>query len=188
MPRLFAGLEIPHHIAVALSLKRGGLPGARWIDPDNYHVTLSFVGDVPQRTASEIAYALADLEGSDPVEVRIEHLDAFGGDKPRSLFARVRPNDGLMELKGSVDHALYRAGVQTERRKFVPHVTLARLKATSAEAVAHYLEGNSTIEPLHFVAPRLVLFSSKPSLGGGPYAHEQHIGLGVDERAFGTGW
>ena len=48
MPRLFTGLEIPAEIGHTLSGLRGGLPGARWIDPENYHVTLRFVGDVAE--------------------------------------------------------------------------------------------------------------------------------------------
>ena len=46
MPRLFTGLEIPAEIGHTLSSLRGGLPGARWIDPENYHVTLRFIGDI----------------------------------------------------------------------------------------------------------------------------------------------
>ena len=46
MPRLFTGLEIPAEIGQTLSNLRGGLPGARWIDPENYHVTLRFIGDI----------------------------------------------------------------------------------------------------------------------------------------------
>ena len=46
MPRLFTALEIPRNAAMSLSLLRGGLPGARWIDVENYHITLRFIGDV----------------------------------------------------------------------------------------------------------------------------------------------
>ena len=58
MPRLFTGLEIPADVAQALSMMRGGLPGARWIDPENYHVTLRFIGDVDDAFAHEIASLL----------------------------------------------------------------------------------------------------------------------------------
>src|SRR6201990_1459449 len=54
MPRLFAGLEIPAEIGETLSNLRGGLPGARWIDPENYHVTLRFIGDIDGMSANEI--------------------------------------------------------------------------------------------------------------------------------------
>ena len=53
MPRLFTGLEIPKALGETLSLLRGGLPGARWIDPENYHVTLRFIGDVDDDIADE---------------------------------------------------------------------------------------------------------------------------------------
>ena len=55
MPRLFTGVEIPPDVGQALSTLRGGLPGARWIDPENYHVTLRFIGDVDDAIAQEIA-------------------------------------------------------------------------------------------------------------------------------------
>ena len=173
MPRLFTGLEIPSEIALALSLKRGGMPGSRWIDPENYHITLSFIGDVESRTAREIAHYLGDVRGFEPFPICLEHLDAFGGDRPRSIFARVQPNDELTALKAGLDAALWRAGVKPEKRKYVPHVTLARLRGASSLMVADYLEGNATVAPLRFNARRFVLFSSKPSMGGGPYGREQ---------------
>ena len=55
MPRLFTGLEIPRHVADSLSMMRGGLPGARWIDPENYHLTLRFIGDIDDALARDIA-------------------------------------------------------------------------------------------------------------------------------------
>src|SRR6202048_2797050 len=58
MPRLFTGREIPAEIGQTLSNLRGGLPGARWIDPENYHVTLRFIGDIDGVSANEIASML----------------------------------------------------------------------------------------------------------------------------------
>ena len=55
MPRLFTALEIPRHVGQSLAMMRGGLPGARWIDPDNYHLTLRFIGDIDDALAREIA-------------------------------------------------------------------------------------------------------------------------------------
>ena len=62
MPRLFTGLEIPPEIGQSLSMLRGGLPGARWIDPENYHVTLRFIGDIDDALAREIAYLLDQVQ------------------------------------------------------------------------------------------------------------------------------
>ena len=63
MPRLFTGLEIPPLVAQTLATMRGGLPGARWIDPENYHLTLRFLGEVPGHRAEELDLALATLRG-----------------------------------------------------------------------------------------------------------------------------
>jgi hypothetical protein len=54
LPRLFTGLEVPYDVGLALSLKRGGLYGARWMDSENYHITLRFIGDVDHTTANEV--------------------------------------------------------------------------------------------------------------------------------------
>ena len=85
MPRLFTGLEIPPDVGFALSLKRGGLSGARWIDPENYHITLRFIGDVDGKMADEVVDSLDRLSNSLQFSIRLTHLGSFGGDKPRAL-------------------------------------------------------------------------------------------------------
>ena len=73
MPRLFTGLEIPAEIGQTLSSLRGGLPGARWIDPENYHVTLRFIGDIDGISANEIASMLFRVNRK-PFEVAVQGL------------------------------------------------------------------------------------------------------------------
>ena len=177
MPRLFTGLEIPADIGFALSLKRGGLTGARWIDADNYHITLRFIGDVDHQTANEVADSLDRLTNSMRFAVRLTHLGIFGGDKPRSLYAGVEPSENLLRLQAAQERVLQRAGLEPEGRKFVPHVTLARLRGGSALEVARFLADAGRFEPLSFPVGRFVLFSSKDSVGGGPYVIEQSYGL-----------
>src|SRR5204862_4460870 len=58
MPRLFTGVELPPSIGQSLAMMRGGLPGARWSDPENYHLTLRFIGDIDDALAREIAGVL----------------------------------------------------------------------------------------------------------------------------------
>lgn len=177
MPRLFTGLEIPQDVAFALSLKRGGLSGARWIDPENYHITLRFIGDVDGQTADEVADSLDRLANSLRFSIRLTHLGTFGGDKPRALFAGVEPSEALSRLQAAHERVLQRAGLPPEGRKFVPHVTLARLRGTSAEDMARFIAEAARFEPLTFVPARFVLFSSRDSVGGGPYLVEQSYPL-----------
>jgi RNA 2',3'-cyclic 3'-phosphodiesterase len=177
MPRLFTGLEIPPDLGFALSLKRGGLTGARWIDPENYHITLRFIGDVDGQTANEVVDSLDRLSNTLTFPIRLTHLASFGGDRPRALYAAVEPSEALSRLQASQERMLQKAGLAPEGRKFVPHVTLARLRGTSAPELARFIAESSRFEPLVFTPARFVLYSSRDSVGGGPYLVEESYPL-----------
>ena len=177
MPRLFTGLEIPADIAFALSLKRGGLHGAHWIDAENYHITLRFIGDVDNATAADVEASLERLANSLPFTVRLTHLGGFGGNKPHALYAGIELNDTLARLQAAHERLLQRIGLAPEGRKYTPHVTLARLRGTAPEEVARYLAMAGRFEPMEFPARRFVLYSSRDSVGGGPYVVEQSYPL-----------
>lgn len=171
MPRLFTGLEIPPGLATELALMRGGLSGARWIDTNNYHITLRFIGDIDLPTARAVAETLDDIRRK-PFTVTLGGLDAFGGDKPRAIVARVSPTPALLELQAEQERLVRRIGMPPEPRKFTPHVTLARLRRAPGMAVAAYL-GDRGFLSRSFTAEQFVLFSSRDSVGGGPYIKEE---------------
>ena len=173
MPRLFTGLEIPRDVAFALSLKRGGLYGARWMDAENYHITLRFIGDVDHVVADEVTDALDRLSNSEAFTLKLGHLGSFGGDKPRALYAGVEDNATLRRLQAAQERVLQMLGLPPEGRKFTPHVSLARLRGTSAEEIARFIAFSGRFQPLEFPVGRFVLLSSKDSVGGGPYLVEQ---------------
>ncbi|MBA5778683.1 RNA 2',3'-cyclic phosphodiesterase [Stappia sp. F7233] len=173
MPRLFTGLEIPAETGMFLSMLRGGLRGARWIDPENYHLTLRFIGDIDDRMADEVVDALDRIHRR-PVEIRIDGLGSFGNGKPHSIWARVVPNQALMELQAEQERILQRLGLPAERRKYVPHITIARMKGgTTNEEAARWLAERGHFQAPSFTAGRFVLFSSRASVGGGPYLVEE---------------
>lgn len=172
MPRLFAGLEIPPSVGQALSWLRGGLPGARWIEPTDYHITLRFVGDIDDRTAFELVHALDRVERTE-FDVRLAGIDVFGADKPHSVFARVEPTPEIRELQADLERLCQRLGLKPEPRKFTPHVTLARLRRSNPADVASWLSlrGGFTCPP--FRVEQFALFSARDSVGGGPYLVEE---------------
>jgi 2'-5' RNA ligase len=176
MPRLFTGIEIPPDIGQTLSLLRGGLPGARWIDPENYHLTLRFIGDVDSRAAFEAASVLARIERQ-AFELRLDGLSSFGGRKPRAIIAMVSASKPLLELQVEHERLLQRAGLEPEGRKYTPHVTLARLRESSNRQVAEYLAERGSFRSASFIVSRFVLFSSRNSVGGGPYVVEEAFAL-----------
>ncbi len=180
MPRLFTGLEIPAAIAQSLAMMRGGLPGARWIDPENYHLTLRFIGDIDDALARDIAGLLGRVRRT-TFELYFAGLSSFGGRKPRAVIAAVAPVAPLMELQAEQERLLQRLGLEPEGRKFTPHVTLARLRASSSRQVADYLAARGHYRSSTFAVSRFVLFSSRASVGGGPYVVEADYPLAERE-------
>jgi len=177
MPRLFTGLEIPPDIGQSLALLRGGLPGARWIDPENYHLTLRFIGDVDDMVAREVISVLGRVKRGGPFELRMEGLTSFGGRKPRAVIANVTPSQPLLEVQAEQERLMRRIGLEPEGRKFTPHVTLARLRESSSREVADYLALRGLFRTASFRVERFVLYSSRASVGGGPYVVEAEYPL-----------
>ncbi|WP_312223627.1 RNA 2',3'-cyclic phosphodiesterase [Rhizobium rhizoryzae] len=186
MPRLFTALEIPRHIALSLSLLRGGLPGARWIDVDNYHITLRFIGDVDGRTADEIVDRLDRIDREE-FQLTLTGIGSFGSKKPHSIWAGVSPSPELQALQGEIDRICMRVGLAPDPRKFTPHVTLARLKNSRLDDVVQYLSGRGNFHTMSFTVPRFVLMSSKESVGGGPYLTEEVFPLQESLASYAAG-
>jgi 2'-5' RNA ligase len=178
MPRLFTGIEVPPEIGQELSAYRGGLPGARWIDPENYHITLRFIGDVDGGIARDVFSMLGDGRRRGAIRVTIDGLSTFGGDRPRAVFARAAHNPEMAELQAEQERLIRRVGLPPEKRKFTPHVTLARLRTASPIDVAGYIAMRGIFPKITFTARRFVLYSSRDSVGGGPYVVEAAYPLG----------
>ncbi|MEO0383636.1 MAG: RNA 2',3'-cyclic phosphodiesterase [Pseudomonadota bacterium] len=180
MPRLFTGLELPREVGDQLSLLQGGLQdgrgGARWIDRDNFHVTLRFIGDVDHGVAREVVSAL-DRVRHGPITLKLDGLASFGGNKPHSIFVRIAPSQELSDLQGEQERIAQRLGLKAERRTFIPHITLARCRGLEPGAVAHWLSLRGGIMNLSFEVERFVLYSSRDSVGGGPYVVEEDYPL-----------
>src|ERR1700677_1614872 len=121
MPRLFTGLELPDAVVGQLALMRGGIVGARWLEPEDYHITLRFIGDIDARTARDIDETLGDIRRPE-APVRFEGLSWFGGDKPRAIVAKVKAEPALMDLQAEQERRLRRIGIEPETRKYTPHV------------------------------------------------------------------
>ena len=179
MPRLFTGLELPPDIAFELDMLKGGIPGARWVDVNSFHITLRFAGDISEATADELDRALASIQ-VEPFELQLRSIGYFGGCKPRALFARAHADEQLIRLQNAHERICQSVGLAVEPRRFTPHVTVARLKKASIVAANHFVARHNLYKSRPFKVSRFVLYSSRPSRGGGPYALEQTYDL---ERA-----
>jgi 2'-5' RNA ligase len=176
MPRLFTGIEIPPDIADRLAMLRGGLPNARWIDRDNYHLTLRFIGDVDRRVAEDVAESL-DRVRRPVFSLRLTGVSALGTKRPHAIVAMAEATPALTELQAEHERILQRIGLPPEGRKYTPHVTLARLRHGHPRDIAEYLTLRGGFFAQPFAVERFVLFSSRDSTGGGPYIAEETYDL-----------
>jgi len=183
MPRLFTGIEIPAEQREEIARLKLPLPGGgRWIEPDDLHLTLRFVGDIEKSQAEDFADRLESID-LDAFELRLSGLGVFGGNDPRSIWTGVEDSASLEALARANDRAARAAGLPPDARQFKPHVTLARLKYASADEVARVLQRLGAFRSEPFIVTRFVLFSSKPKSGGGPYVVEEAFNLRGGEYA-----
>ncbi len=172
MPRLFAGLEVPEELSDELAGLEQPMPGARWVDPDNHHITLRFFGDISGRMVDELIDGLAAIE-TDFFNVQVRGIVTPPMRDPHSLWAGVELSDGLKRLQNATERAARSAGLAPERRPFRPHVTVARLNRTPDFVLARFLQRHAAFRAEPFAASRFCLYSAKPHTGGGPYVIEQ---------------
>jgi 2'-5' RNA ligase len=151
-----------------LSLLYSGIPKARWVDPGNLHLTLRFIGEIPEAVAVDVDEALLRLRAR-RFSLQLAGTGVFGGDRPRQLWVGVERNPELTALHDKVEQALTRIGLPPEPRKFAPHVTLARLYNPLADKVAEFLavHGGFRVEPLPVEAFSLI--ASYPTKAGSVY-------------------
>ncbi len=176
MPRLFTALEIPAEVVPRLEMLRGRLPGARWIRPENYHLTLRFAGDIDEPQADDFVEALSEI-AVEPFALKLSGIGSFGGRKPRALWAGVEDCEPLMRLQRAHERAARKAGLAPETRNFLAHVTIARLKGAEPGAVAHYLSSVGAFQLEPFPVEDFVLMSAREGSGGGPYVVEARFAL-----------
>ena len=141
MLRLFVGIGFPPALKLQLSLLRSGVPGAKWVDPGNFHLTLRFIGETDEVVAADIDDALVRLRAR-RFTLQLAGTGVFG-DRPRSLWVGVERSPELVALRDKIEQALIRAGLPPEQRKFAPHVTLARLHNPELDALSGFLAANA---------------------------------------------
>src|SRR5882757_2004881 len=174
MPRLFVALPVPEEIADDLLALQSGVPDARWVLPENFHVTLCFAGEVQGAIMRDFEEELADIAGP-RFAVALAGVEQFSsGKQPRALVATVERSDRLQWLQQKVSTVARNCGVEIERRKFRPHVTLARFpnSAETGHHIAQFMASYSTFQAGPWVADHFALYSSRQNRSGSIYREE----------------
>lgn len=148
--RCFLGFQIPRHVAAQLVLQGRKLPVDRLQPPENFHLTLVFLGDQPMDVLEELDLALQEVRSA-PIRLQLAGFGLFGGTKPHNLHASVVPDPALADLQKRLERLARGCGIDIPRRKFTPHVTLAYLRPAEID-----------LSELHAALARVMSFTSDP--------------------------
>ncbi len=178
--RLFTAIDLPDSIVDQLESICCGVPAARWLPPEQLHLTLRFIGEVDGAMVQDIREALAEIQGSE-FSLQISGVGCFPSTKqPRILWAGVRPNHELLHFQKKLESHLVRtAGLAPDQRKYHPHITLARLKGSPDHRVARFLEEYALLECNPFSVTGFALYSSQLSPKGAQhFLEDRYVLLG----------
>ncbi|MFT3966914.1 MAG: RNA 2',3'-cyclic phosphodiesterase [Sphingobium sp.] len=177
--RLFYALMPSDRMIAAVQPLLSGVGGARWQTERQLHLTLRFVGEVSRRTGAELADKLA-VQMQDPPPVAFSGVGFFEKDRrPNALWARAVPKEPLAQLHRRLDRICQEAGLEPERRAYIPHMTVARLPR-AAGPIHSWIEAHAgfTTEAMPFA--RCSLVESMATGEGSHYEELAWIDLGQD--------
>lgn len=183
MPRLFVAIDPPLDIRERLAALCCGLPGARWVEPEQLHLTLRFIGDVDGSMLRPVQEALAEVT-TEAFSLQLEGIGFFPPrGNPRVVWVGIRKNEELLRLHNRIESVLVREGLEPEERKYAPHITLARLKNTPASRIGAYLAQHGLFRTEEFPVNEFLLYSSVlNSRGARHYIEEGYPLDGADRR------
>jgi 2'-5' RNA ligase len=172
MIRLFIAIDIAEDIRMLICNMGGSIPGAKSVPSSQIHLTLKFLGDTESSLLDEIVYALAAIE-HEPITIAIRSVGHFPPrGAPRVIWTGIHPVHNVVKLRNKVEKTLVDIGIERDKRKFSPHITLARLKNSPISRVTRFLADNSMLETPPFSITEFQLYSSTLSQKGAIHIKE----------------
>ena len=160
MIRLFVGLKIPYDICDELLLLCSGLENARWVKKENFHITLQFIGPVQESYIDDLIQCLSVVSFSQ-FSLTLNGINFFESSGIiRSIWVGVREKEKLKKLASKVSMSVTKTGIKFRRRKFTPHVSIARLAGKPSPRFQNYIEGNALFRSRSFPVKNFTLFES----------------------------
>src|SRR5215510_5410962 len=166
MIRLFVAIDLPEDIQDRVAQLCGGLTGARWVEPENYHITLRFIGEVAETRFDDIDAALGQVRAPG-FTLKLSGVDSFGNHgEVRSVWVGLERQPALFHLRDKVESAVVRAGIPAETKKFKPHVTLTRGRQRGDARLGDFMARHNLFQAGPFPVHGFTLFSSFLSASG----------------------
>ena len=185
--RLFVALEAPaavrESLASLLQTLRAVSPQIRWVRPENLHVTLKFIGEVPETKLAGVRVALASVRSEQPVTLDFRGLGFFPNEKhPRVFWAGIEASSNLKTLAAEVDGATEKLGIPRERHPFSPHLTLARFEPPRLpEKLRAAIQENAAREFGSLLTGEFHLIESKLKPSGAEYTTVESFPFSASE-------
>ncbi len=145
-----------------------GIERARWQSEEQLHLTLRFAGEVDTPLANDLADRLGTVHARPfPLAIRgVGHFERKG--HPRAVWAGIAPSPEFEVLQRKVERACQETGLEPERRRFTPHITLARLNSATGP-IAPFLLARSDLAGEPFTVDGFTLYESHLGEGGSIY-------------------
>lgn len=158
--RLFIAIDLPEPVRNRLADLRADIPGARWVTPEQLHLTLAFLGEVDESSSEQLQAELAKIR-SGAFILRFGRAGCFPHPRnPRILWVGLQPEPRLLQLAQLVRETALSCGIPQEERPFAPHITLARCRQPAVKEVGGFLARQTGLEGERVMVREFILFQS----------------------------
>lgn len=173
MPRLFVAIDLPGEVKTDLVRLCSGVPGAKWVRPEQMHLTLRFIGEVDEQQLDTIRKALTGIRSS-PFGMALRSVGQFPPKgTARVLWVGLDTPPALNQLQRQIETAVVASGIAPESRAFSAHITLARLKTPAhPESIRQFLTRQVDFHSGSIPVHEFVLYSSILARDGSTYHQE----------------
>ena len=161
MQRIFIGIPIPAFIRKQIFILQGGVPGANWVPPENYHISLRFIGEVDETKKEDIAEALENI-AFPAFKISLQGIGIFTQkEDPHHLWVKPTPEEPLIKLYRKIETLLTKElSIKAETRKYTPHLTIAKLKKEKKKKVGQFMQWHNLFKTSEFEVNEYTLFES----------------------------
>jgi len=173
MYRLFVAVDLPESVKSSIKAICNGLPDARWVDVQQLHLTLRFIGEVDSGLFNGIKNSLAEVSETS-FSLTLNGVGCFPPKRPpRVLWIGMESNTTLIRLAEKVERILVeKNGLEPDQRKFSPHITIARFRESTPAKITDYLTRNGSFRTESFPVDEFHLYSSTLTRAGAEHKRE----------------